>query len=454
MLTDRPGSTPATVAKASAAQTFLKLHQPLDDPLYPHPRVTETGRTYRFPFTFVIPEHLLPQACSHEQKNSQVQLAHLIPPPSLGDPMLSGHGKLLLDDMSPEMSKISYIIRARVLKDSPVGQGKRAIADAAKKVRIIPRSEEHPPLDVSECNQGYCLRKEKDVQRGLFRGKLGRLVMEAAQPKALQLPPPQAESPGPITTMARVNLRFDPVNNDQQPPELGTMWSKIKASTFFGTTPWQDFPSRSPALVHCTAKGVYSENISLSSRCVVSAQWQKHESQSESDLARRDSLYSASSIESATAPSASYAGKKFYTSSILVPITLPTGNKAFVPTFHSCLVSRTYLLDLCISYRTPNANILVPTVSLKLPIQIASSGNIPESDTDVSSMTAAEIDRDFFRPRNITPPSPEYTLTSSLNPDVAAADSQLAPPQYSIITPALNAENEPSQATACSAAAG
>lgn len=368
--------------------------------------------------------------------------------------MLSGHGKLLLDDMSPEMSKVSYIVRARVLKHCPVGDAKRAIANAAKKVRIVPASEEHPPLDVSECNQDYCLRKEKDVQRGLFRGKLGRLVMEAAQPKALQLPHPQTESPCPTTTMARVNLRFDPVDPYQQPPQLGTLWSKLRVKTFFGSTPWKDFPTRCSSLGLCPTQGVYSENVPLSSRCVVSAQWQKHGSQSESDLARRDSLYSASSIESATAPSASYTGKTFYTSSVLVPITLPTGNKAFVPTFHSCLVSRVYLLDLCISYHTPNRNIMVPTVSLKLPIQIASTGNIPGPGSDASSITAAEIDRDFFRPRNIAPPSPEYTVTSTLYPATASTDSQSAPPEYSISRPAVNAENETSQATACPAAAG
>lgn len=359
--------------------------------------------------------------------------------------------------MSPDMSKISYLVRARVTKQCPVGEGMRTMADAAKKVRIIPASEEQPPLDVPECNPDYYLRKEKDVRRGLFRGKLGRLVMEAAQPKALQLPHPQAESPCPTTTMARVNLRFDPVDEAQEPPQLGTLWGKLKVSTYFGTTPWTDFPTRNSSLGICPTQGVYSENVPLSSRCVGSVQWQKHGSQAESDLARRDSLYSASSIESATTPSASYAGKTFYTASVLVPVTLPTGNKAFVPTFYSCLVSRVYLLDLCISYHTPNANIMVPTVSLKLPIQIASTGKLAESDSeaDASSMTVAQVDRDFFRPRNIAPPSPEYTVTSSsIAVPTAAPDSQSAPPEYSILRPAVNAENRSSQAAPCPAAAG
>lgn len=454
-MVERTGTTTATATRSSATHTFLKLYQPLDDSQYPQPRIAETGRTYRFPFTFVVPEQLLPQACSHDRKNSQVHSAHVQPPPSLGDPMLAGDGKSLLDDMSPDMTKISYLIRARVAKQCPVGEGLRTMADAAKKVRIVPATEEQPPLDVSECNQDYCLRKEKDVRRGLLRGKLGRLVMEAAQPKALKLPPPQTESCCPPTTMARVNLRFDPIDEDQPPPRLGTLWSKLKASTFFGSTPWKDFPTRSSPTGLCPSQGVYSENVSLSSRCVVSAQWQKHRSQSEADLARRDSMYSASSIESATAASASYVGQTFYTASLLVPITLPAGNKAFVPTFHSCLVSRVYMLDLCISYHTPNANIMVPTVFLKIPIQIASAGNVGDSDSegDVASMTAAEVERQFFRPRNIAPPSPEYTVTSSsLYPtapgSVSSADSRLPPPEYSLSRPTANQESESSQTQA------
>src|SRR5687768_2124494 len=109
-MVERTGTTAATAARASAVHTFLRLYQPLDDSLYPQPRIAETGRTYRFPFTFVVPDQLLPQACSHDTLNPQVKRAHLQPPPSLGDPMLAGDGKTLLDDMSPDMTKISYVV--------------------------------------------------------------------------------------------------------------------------------------------------------------------------------------------------------------------------------------------------------------------------------------------------------------------------------------------------------
>ncbi|GAB1203599.1 hypothetical protein APSETT445_002235 [Aspergillus pseudonomiae] len=61
----------------------------------------------------------------------------------------------------------------------------------------------------------------------------------------------------------------------------------------------------------------------------------------------------------------------YYTAAVIVPITLPQ-TKAFVPTFHSCLISRTYALDLNLCYHTPNASLLTSRISLRLPIQITS----------------------------------------------------------------------------------
>jgi hypothetical protein len=222
------------------------------------------------------------------------------------------------------------------------------------------------------------------------------------------------------------------------------MLSKLKVLTFFASKPWTVFPSRSRDMAWDPAQGVYAETISLASRCVASAQWEKHSSRAAAaeTMSRRSSLQSVSSADTVAGPSASYAGKSFYTASILVPISLPQG-KALVPTFHSCLISRVYMLDLSLTYHTPNANVLPPSISLRLPIQITAAhrkGSLNHlSDTLLSQM---QIGADFFEPRTVAPPSPEYLEQASFHarrPSLTTSESDLAidraaavlPPAYS-----------------------
>ncbi|KAL2845668.1 hypothetical protein BJY01DRAFT_263582 [Aspergillus pseudoustus] len=406
----------AVPGRSGATQTFLRLRQPIQDSSYPTPRVIEPGHTYQFPFTFVVPRSLLPHVCSHSKKNAHVQNSHTLLPPSLGDPMLAHDGKTLLDDMSPDMARVTYQIRAEVLQKPVVGPAK-SLKVTQRKIRIIPAIEEEPPLTVLDNDLTYRTRKEKDVKRGTMRPRQGRLVAAASQPKPLQLRPPTKESES-VSTAATVHLRFDPVG-DEQPPRLGTIWNKLRVATYYAAHPWEDYPNSSAvSVVGLTGEGVYYDTVPLSKMCLASAQWTKH---ANSTMVRRDSLQSTSSAESITGPTACFSGDVYYTASVVVPVTLPK-DKAFVPTFHSCLISRVYTLDLCVSYHTPNMNILTPTVSLKIPIQVTSSPSSTDfTEQSDEEITQEEIDAEFFSPRSVAPPA------------IDAAD-MAAPPDYSDLT--------------------
>jgi hypothetical protein len=132
--------------------------------------------------------------------------------------MLASDGRSLLDDLAPDMSSISYTIKVRIVQSRERGGKPIVLADSAKKLRIIPATEEHPHLNITDgMDEDYTFRKEKDLKKGIFKGKLGRLTMEAAQPKSLRLPPPRSESTCSPTTMATVNLCFDPADESAQP---------------------------------------------------------------------------------------------------------------------------------------------------------------------------------------------------------------------------------------------
>ena len=254
------------------------------------------------------------------------------------------------------------------------------MAEGSKKLRIIPAMEEQPPLDVivdGDDRYDYKMRREKNIKKGTFKGKLGRLVIESTQPQSLKLPyckgPGADRSP---TTMATVNVRFDPVEESFPPPRLNTLQAKLKVATFFASVPMDEIPTKSSDFHYSSIRGIYVETLNLSSRCLSNIEWQKHTSSTSNLLTRRNS-----GIPSA---SEAYNGGCFYTAKVVVPVSLPKGNKVFVPSFHSCLVSRIYALDLYLSINTPNATVTDPTIHLKLPIQVSSEGN-PHAQPTISA---------------------------------------------------------------------
>jgi hypothetical protein len=412
--------------RTEATHRFLKLTQPIRDSDLPQPRILEAGKTYSYPFTFVIPPHLLPRACGHRVTHQNVSDAHLQLPPSFGDAELSGFGSSLLDDLAPDMSKIVYSIKV-VLSDVKDDGTENVLATASKKLRIKPAFEEQPPLDIDGTLNDYCHRQEKTIRKGMLKGKLGRLVIEAEQPKSFRFPAlsPTAEMP-PVSSMAKVVLRFDPLDERSPPPRLSSLSTKLKVMTFFASAPRRSFPNRVVTLMDMS-QGYISEMLPLSSMCVASVEWRKHESW-ESPVSRRDSAMSTASasttmtINSNTLsaavipdPSANYKGKSFYTATILVPMSLPT-NKNLVPTFHTCLISRIYAVHLNLSA----GGTIGTALTLKLPIQISSEGNTSALERRRESEQIEQAARDAdeaFRPRNVGPPSSEYMGQSQIGND-------------------------------------
>lgn len=409
--------------RTEAFQIFLRLLQPLDMGAFSRSRIIKAGQTYKFPFTFVIPQKLLPQSCEHAHD------AHLNLPPSLGDPLTASLNKTLLDDMAPEMSVISYAIRVRITNGrGPTGKPV-IMAENSKKLRVVPAVDEQPPLVMyGDLKDDYVLSKGKEIKKGLFKSKLGTLTMESQQPKSLRLPAVRSNNSCPITTMATVRVRFDPSEEGAQPPRLNTLSTKLKASTFFSSVPMSELPSKAIRSPYDSSRGVFVQSIPLSSRCVASAQWDRH------DAGASDKPLAVPTIPK---PSSSHVTKFFYTTQILVPITLPRSCKVFVPTFHSCLVSRVYSLGLQLWVQSPSPNITNPSLQLKLPIQISAEGNADANRT-VSTPDAdalAEMGTNgAFNARLFYPPSPEYSGTfiqatfGILSPDYSELD-QLGSPR-------------------------
>jgi hypothetical protein len=395
---------------------------PIRESSYPHPRIAEAGRTYTFPFNFVIPEQLLPRSCTHVCSADHVHEAHLQLPPSLGDKGLSGK-----DDLSPETARVRYSIKVRVLKRNEDDEKKTILAESVRALHIVPAQAEAPPMSIAAGDQYYALSKTKLLRKGVFSGKLGKITVSAPQTGALMLPPPATQSTTPATTMATVSLCFEPHDITSQPPRLGGLKTKIKVSTFYSVKPQKDLQMRNGTHIEFDpGRGVYETSITINSRCVEGVSWTKHTA---ANLQRKDSASSDSSSEcseSDIAPAPSTKGL-FYTATILVPISLPASKK-WLPTFHSCVVSRVYKLDLSLTVHTPGTGVPSTSITLHLPIQIGACGNGNRRATLTAAEAAAELAdaEEFLRPRTIEVPSEELVGNSVL-PVLRAEE---LPPSY------------------------
>jgi len=416
---ERIAAASATSGRTTGRHVFLRVQQPISSESLPENMLAKANATYIIPFTFVVPNRLLPYVCSHNVENDEVRKAHLRLPPSIGDPLLSGAGNVLMDDLSPEMAKVCYSIKAKVGKVSPATGRLLDVEEKIARLRIVSTREEEPPLPIGEESTSYVLRKEKNVRKGVFKvgKKLGRLTAEVAQPRSLRLPALRSTHNLPVTTMAAVTLRFDPATQQEQPPQMANLSAKLRVYTFFGAAAYKMIPELSRRDIWSTVHGMYPETVTLSCRNIGSVTWTKHNPENSKrmssgdgdELKRRESNFSTesstSSNSSSSIPGASSAydsSSPFYTAKVLVPISLPhtatsgdtnqTTTKSpvslnrnskrivFVPTFHSCIVSRTYALELGLSFHpasssgTSSNTLSHSSLTLRTPIQISQEG--------------------------------------------------------------------------------
>ncbi|KAK1778587.1 hypothetical protein QBC45DRAFT_160154 [Copromyces sp. CBS 386.78] len=381
---------------AEIAHTFLKLVMPIPTSTYPVPRVLENGRTLTIPFNFVIPNQLTIGACNHNVHTDQVRDQHVLLPPSMGKDWQK-------DDMSPTMASVEYAIKARVFRQPNVGEKRVRIMEARKSIQVLPASPEEPPLNITENDKLYCMYKKKSLRK-LLSTKVGTLTAEAIQPRAAILTPNGRTMTS--TPMAQIRLKYEPTSASQQlltPPSITNMSGKVTAHTFYNSGTVPAFPNMGnwTADFSTEKRGVYSTSVPLRKISMVQQPtWQQHSY----SLERRDSGYASdvstpryqnnSSSEGeitpginsdndtrqlisppAPKPSKTSSSKPtspiFFTATlpIPVPLHLPLDKRTFIPTFHSCIVSRVYTLTLSMTASVSGS--ATTTFSLTMPLQVA-----------------------------------------------------------------------------------
>ena len=340
--------------------TFLKMMMPIPDSTYPTPRVLESGQTYTIPFNFVVPNQLTINACNHERLSDQMQDHHVLLPPSLG-----GWER---DDMAPKMARVEYSVKARVLRED--GKTKTRIMEASQAIQVLPTSVEEPPLNVTDKDKLYRMSKTKTLRKGLLSSKLGRLTADAVQPSAAILSPDGRRVMS--HPLAHIKLTFDPENTRTLPPTITAVTAKLTAHTYFSSGTISTFPNLgewNTPYIH-DRRGQFFTSTPLPP--ITLAEQPAWTPTTTPPISRRDSGYSSSSPPSSPTLAKSqllHVSENSHTTTLTVPLSLPTDKKTLVPTFHSCIASRVYTVALTLSLSARGG--ATSSVTLSVPLQIA-----------------------------------------------------------------------------------
>jgi hypothetical protein len=284
---------------------FLRLEMPIDESEYPSSRVLVTGTTYTFPFIFNVPAHLTSKACTHTTVSEDVWERHMSLPPTLG-----GWEK---DDMAPDMARITYGVKAFVLTRAKTGYN--IVLGNSHRINVIPTSFEEPPLNITERDDLYKIEKSKKVRKNIFSASQGRISAVAAQPAAIHLSKEGYEA---SESSIPISFTFEPSSADVIPPQITSASMKVYAHTWFRDQPMRNLPTMGSQI----ANFGYPFSVSLP--------------KTEAKIEWTQNLDMQSTKTSPV----------FHTATLEVPFKLPTVDKMYVPTFHSCIISRAYTVKV------------------------------------------------------------------------------------------------------------
>ncbi|KAL2825947.1 hypothetical protein BDW59DRAFT_179727 [Aspergillus cavernicola] len=342
--TSIPSNTPP-----KAHHRFLELVQPIQDSVLPTPRVLKKGREYEIPFSFQVPDYLSSSSCSHSA-NPLVKAAHLHVPPSCGDATVSGFGGRLRDDSAPAACKVGYTIVVKLGRPSLVTGTQEIILERKQKIRIKSHVGDVPlpDLPMGSLSSEYSLHHEETVLDSR-KQPVGQLAVTLEQPDCFWHP--LRDPIGFISKAVRLSLVYttttttttNPSSQSQTAignlPDLKSLRGQITISTIYTTSFTTPHPPPRKRDFFNRPLNFRDDDLPLSIPSLPQLRWiQAHSPET---------------------------GGVYHTATILVPVTLPK-DKNFVPTFHSCLISRIYSLSFQLSVQGVSTQ-----VKLRAPMQIS-----------------------------------------------------------------------------------
>lgn len=390
----------------SSKHQFLALKMPPLDHHLPANRILVAGSVVEMPFNFTVPHRLSVSACIHSKHNDNHHLdameRHTRPPPSSGN-----WGSL---DKVPGGTRIAYVIRAEVVRWLGPGSRDNVVERAERPVRVLPALPEDPPLHGKDDDDVYrCSTKGVRESRRLSwkkKAPVGSITASVKQPRAVRL---TGDGGGALGSCAQVNFEFVPFRAGVMPPKIRIKTCKMVSTTVYT---WTDADSQDEGSKHHT----YTHHAAHPIMYVP----QEHIDWTGLELQRGEDDES-SSTNSISEDGCSHETATAFTASLTIPFTLLKKGPGFhVPTFHSCLISRAYALQLSFAVGAAKSNI-----SLEVPVQICveATNNSPGA-AEPPSFSSIVVEADDERCENAE------VLLHSMAMDEMQLLSGVLPPEY------------------------
>lgn len=393
----------------TTAHRFLELTQPDLAHCFPDDKVFRSGRRYDFPFEFAIPDRMLPATCRHAVESPGIHELHTSMPPSLGD-----HQAGEANDYAPRRVSVKYRIFARVFKaEGRDGHSKmEMLAFDSKRIKFMP--SDVVPMRAPEVSShidhiGRCIPLRK-----LWVKQLGNLVVQSVEASTFQV---QKVHSGvwrsDLSGQVKLELMFIPAFDGAEPPRQIELSGIFRTETTSAVSPLVQLPSTDPWLGPELDRHT-APSIILSSQAVGKISWTRV-SAAGTEFGEKCPSYEA--LPSGRSPQYPRSNSH-YSAEIVASLAAAVGC-SLVPTFHSCLISRTYSIDLRLSTRVLTFGSF-SKMRLKVPVIVAYENNDVRRDsvTETAEANAMMQCSSGVRPNECSTweeigPPPSYELSST-----------------------------------------
>jgi hypothetical protein len=362
----------------TTAHRFLELTQPDLKHCFPRDKVFRAGRHYNFPFEFAIPDRMLPATCRHVVESPEIHELHTSMPPSFGDQRPDE-----ATDYAPRKASVKYRIVARVFEGAePAGNSKmKMIACDSERIRFMPSDAMPMPVSTHINRAGAFLPLRK-----LWAKRFGDLAVTSIQASTFRVRKVHSDMwHSGLSGQVKLRLMFVPASDGAEPPRQIELSGIFRTETTSAVSPLLQLPSTDPWLGPELDRHT-APSVMLSSRAVGNISWKRV---SAADTVSDEKCPSYEVSPSCRPPKFPRVNS-YFSAEVVASFTAALGC-SLVPTFHSCLISRTYRIDLKLS--TPTLTFgSFSTMRLKVPVLVAYEQTDIRRDSAMFSEEMAEAD--------------------------------------------------------------
>ncbi|RSL80810.1 hypothetical protein CEP51_006293 [Fusarium floridanum] len=327
---------------------FLSLAMPDSGQALPKLSSLQGGQACRIPFLFVVP-HQLPTAACKYTANTIVHQRHLQLPPTIGS--------WEYNDQAPHAVHIEYAVQAKVITKTK-NQQRLKTTEACRALKILPSSLQTIPLDLAP-EEGRCRSSTQCtlVREGVLSPYIGNMTAVLRKPNSLTLSLQDFELPEAFIT---IDLGFSPTTEPTRLPEIRVKSARIQAVTHYSRSHMNYLAGREkPPEATETAAMPYSVYTDIPLKSRDSVVWQLG-----TVGEKTTRLTAKNDIRPTTLDSGGSSNN--YTGTLAFAVSVPKSNKKlFLPSFDSCLVSRTYCIQIVLIVGTSGT-----TMTLYAPLEV------------------------------------------------------------------------------------